>query len=429
MATNLQQYLNFQSQDVKILYVEEEKFTREKLLRVLNRRFTNVKVANDGGVGYDLYQRFQPELIICDLKMNQVSGIEMIKKIRALNDQVQVIVTTTFDHYENLFQSIANHVNHFILKPIDLNQLFQSIQKSVYQMHLEKEFSKQKKLTRALLDFEDHLIFVIENDEIIEFNQAFSNFTGISKTETHLHKCQYLSNFFVEDANYFYPTDKNRWFEEMKKTGKTTLHVHWKDTNSRDVIFDLKFEAIPGSNQYICVCKDITLSEAERRQNKHLVLMDSLTNSINQLEINAILEVEMRRAERLNQPFSMILMGIDFFKNVNEQYGQQAGNKVLSTISIIVQQRIRESDIFARWGGEEFILLTPGTDGNGAQELGESIRSIIEEFHFQNICKITCSFGISQFIKGKAKETLILEANQALTYSKNKGRNCVTIYN
>lgn len=429
MATNLQQYLYFQSQDVKILYVEEEKFTREKLLRVLNRRFANVYVAIDGLVGFDLYQRYQPEIIICDLKMNQVSGIEMINKIRALNDQVQVIVTTTFDHYEYLIQSIAIHVNHFILKPIDINQLFQSIQKSVYQVHLEKEFSKQKKLTRALLDFQDHLIFVIENDEIIEFNQAFSHFAGISKDQTHLHTCQYLSNYFVEDANYFYPIDKSKWFEEMKETGKTSLHVHWKDTNSRDVIFLLKTEAIPGSNQYLCVCKDITQSEDERRQNKPLVLMDSLTNSINQMEINAILEVEMRRAERLNQPFSMILMDIDFFKSVNERFGQQAGDKVLSTISIIVQQRIRESDIFARWGGEEFILLTPGTDGTGAQELAESIRSIIEEFHFQNIGKITCSFGISQFSKGKAKDTLILEANQALTHSKENGRNCVTIYN
>jgi two-component system cell cycle response regulator len=429
MATNLQQYLNYQYQNVNILYVDEEKFTREKLLRVLNRRFANVHIAIDGEDGFQLYQRYQPELIICDLKMNQMSGLEMIRKIRALNDQVQVIVTTTYDDQKYLMRSIANDVNHFILKPIDLTVLLQSIQKAVYQMQLEKEFSKQMKLTRAILDCQEDLIFVIENNEIIEFNQAFSDFTGISKVQTHLQKSRYLSSFFVDDGNYFYPNDKAKWFEEFKQTGKSSITVHWKDTKCKDVIYDLKAESIAGTNQFICVCKDITNLESESRKNRQVVLMDSFTNSINRLEVNSILEVEMRRAERLDQPFSIILMDIDFFQNVNERYGKVVGDKVLSTISIIVQQRIRESDIFARWGGEEFILLTPGTDENGAQELAESIRSIIEEFHFQNIDKITCSFGICQFSKGQAQDSLILKANQALTHSKGKGRNCVTVYN
>ncbi len=428
MATNLHQYLNYQYQDVKVLYVEEEKFSREKLLRVLNRRFVNVHVAIDGVEGFQLYQRYQPDLIICDIKMNETSGLEMIKEIRALNDQVQVIVTTAYDDHDFIIQSTASIVNHIILKPIDLEQLLQAIQKSVYQMKLEKELAKQKKLTRAILDFQDNLIFVIENDELIEFNQAFSNFTGISKIQTHLHKSKLLTSYFVEDANYFYPKDKNRWFEEILETEKNSAKVHWKNTNSRDVIFYIKTEVIPDTNQYLFVCKDITALEEESRKNRQLVLMDSLTNSINRLEIDDLLEMEMRRTERLGQPFSIILIDIDFFKNVNERYGQQAGDKVLRTISTIVQQRIRESDIFARWGGEEFILLTPGTDQNGAQELAESIRSIIEDFHFKNIDKITCSFGITQFSNGKAKNELIREAEHALAQSKNKGRNRVTIY-
>jgi diguanylate cyclase (GGDEF)-like protein len=428
MATNLQQYLNYQYQDVKVLYVEEEKFSREKLLRVLNRRFVNVNVAIDGVEGFQLYQRYQPDLIICDIKMNETSGLEMIKEIRALNAQVQVIVTTAYDDHDFIIQSIASIVNHIILKPIDLNQLLQAIQKSVYQMQLEQELAKQKMLTRTILDFQDNLIFVIENDELIEFNQAFSNFTGISKIQTHLHKSKLLTSYFVEDANYFYPKDKNRWFEEILETGKNSAKVHWKDTNSSDVIFYIKTEVIPGTNQYLFVCKDITALEEESRKNRQLVLMDSLTNSINRLEIDDLLDMEMRRTERLGQPFSIILIDIDFFKNVNERYGLQVGDKVLRTISTIVQQRIRESDIFARRGGEEFILITPGTNQNGAQELAESIRSIIEDFHFKNIDQITCSFGITQFSKGKAKNELIIEAEQALAQSKNKGRNRVTIY-
>ena len=429
MATNLQQYLKYQYEDVKVLYVESEKFTREKLLRVLNRRFADVHVAIDGVEGFDLYQRYQPELIICDIKMNKKCEVDMLKQIRTLNAQVQVIVTTSYDDHEFMMQSITNQVNHFILKPIDLNLLLNAIQKSVYQMQLEQELAKQKKLTRSLLDIEDNLIFVIENDKIIEFNQAFTDFTGISKDQTHLHKSKLLSSFFVVDTNYFYPIVKSRWIEEIKETGKNSLKVHWKDTESREVIFYLKTVAIPGTNQSIFVCKDITYLEDESRKNRQLVLMDSLTNSINRMEIDDILESEMRRAERLGQPFSIILIDIDSFHDVNERFGKQVGDKILSTISIIVQQRIRESDIFARSGREDFILLTPGTDGSGAQELAESIRAIIEEFQFPVSDQITCSFGITEFSKGKVKDVLMLEANQALTDSKDKGRNCVTIYN
>ncbi|PGY06501.1 diguanylate cyclase domain-containing protein [Bacillus sp. AFS031507] len=429
MATNLQQYLNDQYQDVKVLYVEEEKFSREKLVRVLKRRFANVYAAIDDVEGFQLYQRYQPDLIICDIKMNQMSGLELINKIRALNEQVQVIATSAYEEHDFFIQSDANKINHFIFKPIDLGQLLSAIQKSVYQMQLEKELSKQKKLTRAILDFQDNLIFIIENDEIIEFNQAFTNFTGISKIQTHLHKSKLLSSYFVEGSNYFYPKDRSRWYEEILETGNSPVKVHWKDTHARDNIFLIKVEAIPGTNQYIFVCKDITALEDENRKNRQLVLMDSLTNSINRMEMDDILEMEIRRAERLGHPFSIILMDIDFFNHVNERFGQQAGDTILHTISTIVQQRIRESDIFARWGGEEFILLTTATDSIEAQELAESIRFIIEDFKFNNIEKITCSFGIAEFSKGKTKNNLISEANQALTQSKNKGRNCVTLYN
>ena len=278
------------------------------------------------------------------------------------------------------------------------------------------------------MDFQDNLIFVIENDEIIEFNQAFSNFTGIRKIRLSYIRVNYYLVILLKITNYFYPNDKSKWYEEILETGKNAVKVHWKDTNGRDTIFLLKTEVIPGTNQYLFVCKDITALEDESRRNRQLVLMDSLTNSINRLEMDDILEMEIRRAERLDQPFSIILIDIDFFKHVNERFGQQAGDKVLHTISTIVQQRIRESDIFVRWGGEEFIILTPGTDGNGATELAESIRAIIEDFQFKNIDQITCSFGIAEFTRGKAKNELILEADKALIQSKNKGRNCVTNY-
>jgi two-component system cell cycle response regulator len=430
MATNLQQYLNYQYPDVRVLYVEDENFSREKLLRVLSRRFKTVHVAMDGEEGFALYQRYQPDLIIADIKMNQMNGLEMIEKIRKINNKVQVIVTTAHDDNDFFIQSIENNVNHFILKPIDLDQFLLAIQKSIYQIQLEKELTRQKKLTRAILDFQDNLIFVIENGEIVEFNQAFATFTGFASNQPSLlQKSKVIGNYFVEDPNYFYPKDRERWLAEILAIEKNFAKVHWRSHKERDVIYFIKGAVIPDTNQVLFICTDITGLEEERRKNEQLSIMDTLTNSFNRLKFEEILENEMSRAERYDHPFSVIMIDIDFSKAVNDSFGPQAGDEALITISTIVQQRIRESDTFARWGGEEFILLIPETDGQGAKSLAESIRSLVESFHFSNIDPVTCSFGIAEFSSGKTKKELILEVNQALTQSKNNGRNLVTIYN
>ncbi|HEY2421225.1 MAG TPA: response regulator, partial [Neobacillus sp.] len=204
MATSIQQYQKAKYQDVKILYVEDEVFSREKLLRVLSRRFAHVHVAIDGEEGFQLYKKYQPDLIITDIKMNQMSGLEMIEKIREINDKAQIIVTTAHEDNDFFIKSIENNVNHFILKPINLDRFLVAIQKSVNQIQLEKELLKQKNLTRAILDFQDNLIFVVENGVIVEFNNSFIAFTGIDKYQQ-APKIQLLSSYFVEDPNYFYP--------------------------------------------------------------------------------------------------------------------------------------------------------------------------------------------------------------------------------
>ncbi|MDR4947470.1 diguanylate cyclase [Neobacillus cucumis] len=430
MARSVLQYLKYQYPEIRVLYVEDEKFSREKLLRVLNRRFAHIHVAIDGVEGLQLYQKYKPDLIIADIKMNQMSGLEMIKKIRAQNEKVQVIVTTAYEDNEFFVQSIENNVNHYILKPIDLDLFLQAIQKSVYQIQLEKELEKQKNLTRTILDFQDNLIFVIEDGNIVEWNQAFTNITGIGIHTNHSssYQSQFLSSFFVEDPHYFYPKDKTRWIEEFLATGKTSAKIRWKSSPGNDYNYVMKAGTIPGSKQILFVLTDITDLERESRQKEHLAMLDPLTSSYTRQKFKEILISEMRRTERFDRAFSLILMDIDFFHTLNEQIGQTAGDRILITVSTIVQQRIRECDIFARWGGEEFILLVPETNGKEAVFLAESIRSIIEKYQFPHIGQVTCSFGVSEFAPGKTKNELLLELEKALAISKANGRNRVTLF-
>lgn len=143
-------------------------------------------------------------------------------------------------------------------------------------------------------------------------------------------------------------------FFQRKKHGKSSL----KGPLGNDYNYVMKAGAIPGTNQTLFVLTDITDIEKESREKDHLAMLDSLTSSYTRQKFKEILASEMRRSEQFNRAFSLILMDIDFFHTLNDQISHTAGDKVLITVSTIVQQRIRECDILARWGGEEFILLS-----------------------------------------------------------------------
>lgn len=184
----------------------------------------------------------------------------------------------------------------------------------------------------------------------VEFNHAFTSFTGIDKY--HLFpKSELLSSCFVGDPNYFYPKNKDSWIEEIMSNGKNHTKVRWQGEGGETKVFFVKAAPIPDSEQILIVCTDITDLEAESRKNELLAMMDPLTNSYNRLKFDELLDSEMRRSERYVYPFSIIMMDIDYFKRVNDHFGHQKGDEVLITLSTIVQQRIRECDIFARWGG------------------------------------------------------------------------------
>ncbi|WP_052353704.1 sensor domain-containing diguanylate cyclase [Neobacillus jeddahensis] len=305
----------------------------------------------------------------------------------------------------------------------------QSILPYFYNQHqLEKELEMQKKLTRSILDFQDNLIFFMENDEIVEWNQAFSSLTGMNKNNLEMKNGKWLASFFVEDPDYFYPKDKENWIEEFLAMGNAVAKVRWKGHEGADRNYVMKASTLSDTKQLLFVCTDITELEKESRKNEQLSMMDPLTNTLNRMKFKDILTREMRRAEWFDHPFSIVLMDIDFFTAINDRFGPETGDKVLITISTILQQRIRECDLLARWGGEEFILLAPETDGDRAVDLAESIRTIIEEFQFKNIGLVTCSFGVTEFSPGITKSDLLHEAEQALNQSKNNGRNSVTLY-
>ncbi|MCK5110170.1 MAG: diguanylate cyclase [Arcobacteraceae bacterium] len=156
---------------------------------------------------------------------------------------------------------------------------------------------------------------------------------------------------------------------------------------------------------------------------------DHLTSIYNRQKFTTELDYEIKRANRYNNKLSIIMYDIDSFKNINDTYGHDIGDEVLIAISNLSTKHLRNVDILARWGGEEFMILLPQTTIKDASRIAENIRKAIEKACLSQVLKgnITASFGVCEFIQKENKDTFLKRVDEALYKAKNSGKNIVVM--
>lgn len=163
------------------------------------------------------------------------------------------------------------------------------------------------------------------------------------------------------------------------------------------------------------------------KQVRHLATTDKLTQLHNRMKIDELLNQEIKRSTRYKNIFSITLIDIDNFKKLNDKHGHLWGDRVLKTFAQIIKRRTRQTDYLGRWGGEEFIIISPETDSKGAAIAAENLRTSFENNLFDTEARITASFGITQYVSEDTSDTIVARADMALCASKEKGRNTLTI--
>jgi len=154
---------------------------------------------------------------------------------------------------------------------------------------------------------------------------------------------------------------------------------------------------------------------------------DGLTGLNNRRNFELLFEKEMHRSKRYSYPLSIALFDIDDFKKINDTYGHKTGDEVLIGISILVQKIIRDSDVIARWGGEEFIIIFPESDLDSTKAKAEEIREAIDNEIFPNAVHTTCSFGVTAYLKEDTADSLFIRCDNALYKAKEVGKNNVQV--
>ncbi|SCZ78621.1 diguanylate cyclase [Acidaminobacter hydrogenoformans] len=173
----------------------------------------------------------------------------------------------------------------------------------------------------------------------------------------------------------------------------------------------------------------LELSKELKLKNEALekvAITDQLTGVYNRFYFEKRAQEEIERARRYGSPVSLVIYDLDFFKKINDQWGHGFGDEVLKRMASEVMKSIRATDLFARWGGEEFVVLMPGTDQRHAVMAAEKLRQRLGRVLHPTIGRVTASFGVAEHRYGEQLENWFTRADRAMYRSKSQGRNLVS---
>ena len=428
--------MNSYSKISTILYVENEEDVRKSYEIALNRHAKELYSASDGEKGLELYIKYKPDIVVTDINIPKMNGIDMSKAIKKINPDQQIIITTAHSETSYFMEAIDLQISAYLLKPVDKNLLTRKILEIAKHQKLNDEVYEQQALMKEIANLQNNMLIVYDaSDAIIFANTAFLHFFNLRHISEFSEKVGHLKNCFIQKEKfYFYNhSNNNHWTEEIEQLEEDKQLVSMSNLQVQNTIkensspveetFLVNIKQVAINNHKICTFSKITSITTQKSEFEIKAYIDELTQVPNRAKFNQVLHKEIERYQRYNQEFSLILLDIDHFKHFNDTHGHQLGDDILRELAQLIENRIRTTDLFARWGGEEFVIILTNTHIDAAFIFAEKIRASIEDYNFKNNLKLTCSFGVTVSAEDDYEELIFKRADAALYQAKKEGRN------
>jgi len=418
--------------EIKIMYVEDEPFIRQGFERFIKRRTPHLFTFQNGKEALDAFEEIQPDLVITDIRMPVMDGLEMSASIKEISPTTPIIVTTGHNDEELFLRSIDIGIDKYIKKPVNFTELLAVIKRITASILHEKQMAQHNKFLREVMDLNPNFVITTDGKRCSYLNESFKEFLGCTSSAEYIERYGNISNVLVEKEDTFY-TGKapSEWLKEVIESKVTNRTVYLsplggKEEDERVCLMNLK--PVPEKEEWLISFVDVTSLEREKQVYRMLSQQDPLTKAFNRTKFFEEVEKELDRVHRYKQEMSILMIDVDYFKEVNDQYGHLVGDKVLIELTNTIKNNIRKSDVFARYGGEEFALLMPVTNLEGATEKADIIRKAICEHKFEQCGQITCSFGVAAYKIGDTVDSFVQKADIALYNAKESGRNQVKVF-
>lgn len=367
-----------------------------------------------------------------DIKEDFPDGLESkevfsysLKNILKNEDESIMFLKTKSDYKQELIKDKTNTLIIVFVLTLLLS-LIMAIFVSKTPIEIQRKLYKANNRLKEFKSIIDKYVITTTtrpDSTIVEVSSAFEKISGYSKEEL-LGKEISIIKHPQRDKQII----KELWDTILEQKTWTGIIKNKKKNGEEYWLEQTIIPKINEENKNIENFLSISVDVTDKKELEKIATIDKLTNIYNRRMLDDFLKTEIEIANRHNEDLSLIIVDIDHFKIVNDTFGHLAGDNLLTSISKIILENIRNTDIFGRYGGEEFLIICRKTTKENAFVLAEKLRILIKEFKFDEIGHKTISLGISDFQKSDTVETLFKKADTALYEAKNTGRDKSVIY-
>ena len=453
----------------KILIVDDEEITLDLLVSNALPLNLMVKSCPDAESAWEYFLADSPRIIVLDWSLPGMSGIELCRKMRdsKIGKYLAILMVTSHDQPEDMKKALEAGANFYMVKPVQ-SQFYQawiaSAQKQLAELReLEKSDEEIGRIKAELEDVNEQLEASISQANqlameaekaYVEVNQIFKTVAGGILVIDNEYNIIKHNNNFLEMLDEDIDSAINKkcydvFSSSLCDTPDCPLHRLSIPTAGDSIESHIVTELADSSKIHYSTVStplrglvgekvgivehvtDITqrvvaeeaLKKSERRY-RELSTVDELTGLFNKRHFNRVLQLELNRSIRYGHALSLIMMDIDNFKHHNDTYGHAEGDKVLARLGDIIKNGLRNNDVPCRYGGEEFAIILPVTEADGALVVAERIRKNFAKADFCNhTVHKTLSLGLTQYIAGDNREIIIKRADAGLYEAKEQGKN------
>jgi len=406
--------------------IETNLFTLQSVIESLNGDSYNVLIASSANEGLAILLRQKIDIILLDIMMPEIDGYEACKMIKSnkKTKDIPVIFVTAKRDDKTIEECFKVGGDDYINKPFNHAELFSRLAFHLKLKEKSEQLKKEKEYTQNILDLQNNMILVTDGTKALSVNKALLDFFSLKNLKEFQKRYGCINSAFVKDDGYFPFNEsyESLWIDEVIKLSSKEDILIKINKNNNEYIFNIK--ATIFHTQYIITLTDITQVSQLSLEYKYEANYDALTKIYNRNMFHRLIDRKITIARTEQKYFVFIILDIDFFKKVNDVYGHLAGDEILKDVVKLIKNHTRDSDIFARWGGEEFVLTFDVSIEKGI-EIANSLRKHIKKKKFNIPKNITCSFGITEFKMDDTLKEMILRADEALYKAKETGRNKV----
>jgi len=267
----------------------------------------------------------------------------------------------------------------------------------------------------------DGIVVLKVDGSVFEANQEFARMLGYSIEEIR------QMRVWEWDVHF----SKTQILEKLAKIGDPGEQLETRKSRKDGSVIDVELSnsatVFEGKKLIFCICRDITQRKLLEAEIFRYATTDNLTGLFNRRSFDQRLTEEMDLTMRYGSPMALVMYDFDGFKDINDAHGHVQGDKVLEQSARLVRDNVRSTDMVVRWGGEEFMILVPQARLVTAKVLAEKLRQVLEEYVFSARFHVTASFGVTEYVPGESKDTLLKRVDDALYRAKALGRNRVEV--